>query len=85
MQKNFLFRAVPSYPSALYSAKTLHDIYNVPDRNRLAGENKGTYIQVYTEVKGGNCSSQKGDLAMEVSTQLSTYIKTSTIEVKIQY
>jgi hypothetical protein len=44
MQKNMLFRAVPSYPSALYSAKTLHDIYNVPDRNRLAGENKGTSI-----------------------------------------
>jgi len=40
MQKNFLFRAVPSYPSALYSAKTLHDIYKVPDRNGLTSENK---------------------------------------------
>ncbi len=37
----------------LYSATTLHDIYNVPDSNGLAGENNGIYkyIQKYIQDK----------------------------------
>jgi hypothetical protein len=41
--------------------------------------------KVYTgQKKGGNRSSQKGDLATEASTWLSTYITTSTNEEKFQ-
>jgi hypothetical protein len=64
--------------------------YNVPDSHGLAGENKGIYkyVQMYTQEqeKGGKSQFPKnGYLAMDVSTQLSTYIKTLTIEEKFWY
>ena len=46
------------------------------------------YVQMYTldQWKGGKLQFPKnGDLAMDVSTQLSTYIKTSIIQEKFQY
>ena len=63
---------------------------NVPDSNRLAGENKGIYKSVQNVHTGSIkrreiAISQNGDLAMDVSTQLSTYIKTSTIAEKFWY
>jgi hypothetical protein len=76
-------------PCTLFN-HTLHGIYNVPDSNLLAGENKGIYkyVQMYTQGKrkGGKSQFHKnGDLATEVSTQLSMYIKTSTIEETFRY
>jgi len=63
---------------------------NVPDSNGLAGKNK-EHLQVCTNVHTGQKKrreiviSQNGVIATDVSMQLSTYIKTSTIEEKFQY
>jgi hypothetical protein len=41
----------PTLPMYLYSAMTLHDIYNVPDSNGRAGENKGIYKYIQKYIK----------------------------------
>jgi hypothetical protein len=57
--------------------------------NGLAGKNK-EHLQVCTNIHTGSMKrreipiSQNGVLATDDSTQLSTYIKTSTIEEKFQ-
>jgi hypothetical protein len=65
-------------PCTLFN-HTLHGIYNVPDSNGLAGENKGIYkyVQMYTQdiEKEGIAIPQNGDLTADVSMQFSTYIK----------
>jgi hypothetical protein len=59
-----------------------------PVSNGLAGDNKELYkyVQMYTQDKrkGGNHNSEIGDLTVDVSTQPSTYIKTSIIEETFQ-
>ncbi len=52
--------------------------------------NKGIYkyVQYCTHrinEKEGNCNYTNGDLTVDVSTQLSTYIKTLTIKEKFPY
>jgi hypothetical protein len=73
------------YSGALNSATTLHDIYNVTDSNGLAGKkNKGIYKYMQTYIqdieKKETAVPKNGGLATEVSTQLSIWIKTSTID-----
>ncbi len=50
---------------------------------------KGIYKYIHTYIqnqgKEGTAVPKNGDLAAEISTQLSTYIKTSTNEEKFQY
>jgi hypothetical protein len=64
--------------------------HNVPVSNGLYGKNK-EHLQLCTNVHTGSMKrreiaiSQNRVLAMDVYAQLSTYIKTSTIEEKFQY
>jgi hypothetical protein len=63
---------------------------NVPDSNRLAGENKGIYKYVQNVHTGSIkrreiAISQNGDLTGDVSTQFSTYIKTLANKEKFPY
>ncbi len=46
----------PTLPLYLYSAMTLHDIYNVPDSNELASKSKA-FTSIYRSTEGGNRSS----------------------------
>ncbi len=54
----------------------------MPDSNGLASKNKGIYKYVQNVHTG---PIKRRELATDVSTQLSTYIKTSTNEEKFQY